>query len=130
MKIKLNEIGTILSGLYAVQNMDIPRKTSYWLARYMERIKSEIKIIEKERMKLIKKYAEKDKDGNPKLIEGKNNFDISKKNRDAFEKEYAELGEVEIEIDYNPIKLEDLGEKIKPIILFQLRKIITAEKNN
>lgn len=130
------------AGLDVILGKELPVKTAYWLARFLDKVGSEFKASEKARMILIKKYAKKDKDGNfvfKKDKDGKQieppNHDFTKENHEKFQAEFAELGKEEFEIDFKPIKLADLDTescekcgqkkfKIKPIVLVQLGKVI------
>ena len=130
MKFSLNEIMTMQTGLDVVLGKELPIKPSYWLARFLDKVGSEYKAMESARMKLLEKYAKKDKDG--KLVmkkdkDGKpiNEYDLTDTNMKKFQDEFAELGKEEFEVDFKPIKLDQLGDiKLKPIVLVQLGKII------
>jgi len=130
MKITLKEISEMQAGLDVILGKELPIKASYWLARFLDKVRSEIGATEKIRMQLIDKYAKKDKDGKfifKKDSKGKDlgEYDFTKENLIKFGKEYTELSEVEMEIDFKPIKISDLGDiTIKPIVLLQLKKII------
>jgi len=64
----------------------------------------------------------KDKDG--KQLDPPQ-YDLTDENMEKFGKEFAELNEEKIEIDFKPIKLEQLGDiNLKPIVLVQLGKLI------
>jgi len=132
MKVTLNEVRQMQPGLDVILAKELPVKTAYWLARFLDKIRSEMDAMEKARMKLVEKYVEKDKDG--KLLfkkdkDGKQfdppQYDLTDDNMEKFNKEFAELSEEEIEIDFKPIKLEQLGDiNLKPIVLVQLGKLI------
>ena len=140
MKFKLNEVTLAVQGISELSmfaeksEKELPVKTAYWLARYLDKLNSESAPIEKTRMNLVRKHARKDKKGNPIFIKEKdkngkdtdkdtNRYDIS--DMDAFQNEFIELTNEEIEIDFRPIKLADLGD-VKPtiLILAKLGKII------
>jgi hypothetical protein len=126
MIIKAGEIKHINEGLKEILNKELPVKPAYWLARIATKLEGELQTFEKARMGLINKHSKKDKDGNPaikKNKDGKPQFDIT--DVEAFEKEFNELLNQEIELDIKPIKFADLGEvSIKPLILAKLEKII------
>ena len=140
MKLTLAEIRSMAPGLNAILGKDLPAKPSYWLARFMDKVQSEMRAIEKARMNLVRKFAKKDKREAILFIKDKdgkdtNQIDFTKGNFEKFQKEFAKLLEEKIEIKFKPIKLKDLdvevcpkcGRKklvIKPIILLQLGKII------
>ena len=132
MKFNLNEVRAMTQGLDVILGTELPIKPAYWLARFLDKVQSEMKALENARMKLIEKYAKKDKDGKPVMKKDKDGkqrdpqqYDLTAKNMEEFEKEFAELGKEEFEIDFKPIKLDQLGDiKLKPIVLAQLGKII------
>ena len=130
MKFNLNEVMAMQKGLDVILAKELPVKTAYWLARFLDKVGSEFKAMDTARVKLVERYATKDKDGNPvmkKDKEGKplNEYDLTKANMEKFQSEFAELGKEEFEVDFKPIKLEQLGDiKLKPIVLVQLGKII------
>ena len=117
-------------GLDVILGKELPVKTSYWLARFLDKVGSEFKAMESARMKLVEQYAKKDKDGKSVMKKDKdgkqlNEYDLTKANMEKFQTEFAELGKEEFEIDFKPIKVEQLGDiKLKPIVLVQLGKII------
>ena len=120
-------------GLDVILAKELPCKTSYWLARFLDKVGSEFKAMESARVKLVEKYAKKDKDGKivmKKDKDGKqlNEYDLTKANMEKFQTEFAELGKEEFEIDFKPIKLDQLGDiKIKPLVLVQLGKVIEEQ---
>jgi len=125
MKFSLNEIMGMNEGLNVILAKELPVKTSYWLARFLDKVGSETKAMETARMKLIEKYAKKDKDGKPLMKKDTNEYDITKANMEKFQAEFGDLGKEEFDVDFTAIKLADLGDiKLKPIVLIQLGKII------
>lgn len=140
MKLTLGEVRSMAPGLNAILGKELPAKPSYWLARFMDKVSSEMRAIEKARMSLVRKYAKKGEKGQLLFIkdkEGKdtNQIDFAKGDFEKFQKEFAKFLEGKVEIKFKPIKLKDLdmevcpkcGKKkltIKPIILLQLGKII------
>ena len=128
MKFKLNEIRLATDGLAEILEKELPVKTAYWLARFLDKVNSENASMEKARIILVKKHAKKDDKGNPMFVKDKddkdtNQYDIP--DVDAFQNEFIELTNEEVEIDFKPIKLEQLGDiKLKPITLAKLGKII------
>ena len=132
MKISLNEVRGIQAGLDVILAKEIPIKPAYWLARFLDKIRSEMEAMEKARVKLVEKLAKKDKDGKPVFKKGKDGkqiepsqYDFTDENMAKFQAEFDELGKEEFEIDFKPIKLDQLGDiNLKPIVLVQLGKLI------
>ena len=132
MKISLNEVRGMQAGLDVILAKEIPIKPAYWLARFLDKIRSEMEAMEKARIKLVEKLAKKDKDGKPAFKKGKDGkqldppqYDLTDENMAKFNEEFNELGKEEFEIDFTAIKLSDLGDiSLKPIVLVQLGKLI------
>ena len=130
MKFNLNEVQRMQAGLDVILGKELPVRTSYWLARFLDKVGAEFKAMETARVKLVERFAKKDKDGNPVMKKDKdgkplNEYDLDKASMEKFQKEFAELGKEEFEINLKAIKLSDLGDiKLKPIVLIQLGKII------
>lgn len=125
MKFNLNEIMAMTEGLNTILAKELPAKTSYWLARFLDKVASEQKAMEKARVKLLEKLAKKDKDGKPLMKKDKDEYDLTKANMTKFQTEINELGKEEFDVDFKAIKLDQLGNiKLKPIVLMQLKKII------
>jgi hypothetical protein len=78
--------------------------------------------VEKAREELIKRMGEAvpDKPGE---------IQITPENADKFREEFAQLLQEEVEIDFTPIKVGDLGEdmKISPVELASLSKILEED---
>ena len=130
MKFTLNEVLGMKQGLDVILAKELPVKTAYWLARFLDKVKAEYTAMDKVRITLIEKYAKKDKDGKPMMKKVKDGerpkeYDLTDENMEKFQAEYAELGKTEFEIDFKPIKLDQLGDiKLKPIVLVQLGKLV------
>lgn len=130
MKFTLNEVRGMQAGLDEILAKELPVKTGYWLARFLDKVGVEYKAMETTRMKLVEKYAKKDKDGKPVMKKDKDGkqlqeYDLTKINMEKFQAEFAELGKVEFDVKFEPIKLDQLGDiKLKPIVLIQLGKLI------
>ncbi len=130
MKVTLNEIRGMQKGLNTVMRMELPAKTAYWFKRFMDRVVSEMKAIEKTRLTLAVKYAKKDKDGKPLFKKDKkgkqlNEYDVTPDNLLKFGKEFEALCQKEFEIPFTPIKLDAFGDtKITPDTLYELGKLI------
>ena len=142
MKITLNEVKTMQEGLDAILAEKIPCKPGYWFKRFLNKVSSELKAMEETRIKTVEAYAKKDKDGKPLFKKDKDGkqleppqYDLSKENLEKLQKELFELGNIEFEVDQEPIKLSDIdsevcevcGQKklvIKPLVWIQLGKLV------
>ncbi len=129
MKLKLGELRSISETLPGVLRKDLPGgKTSYWLARALVDVAKEFKVFEDTRRKLIedkhgKRYTKDKKDSKGKIIEKKGDMVLLipkdkdgkvmgpgiyvMKDMEAFNKDFQELGDMEVEIKYEPRPIED-----------------------
>lgn len=129
MEFKAGEFKGINEGLVEILNKELPVKTAYWLARFLNKFESEANAFEKARINLVTKHGKKDENGKlviiKSIIEDKEVSNYDMVDLEAFQKEFEQLIEEKIEIDFKPIKLADLGDiKIKPFTLAKLEKII------
>jgi len=123
MKLTLGEALTMIEALPALIEKEIEFKEAYWLGRAVDQLQSELNAFNKARFKLIEKYGKKDRAG--KLIEKDNRYDIVDK--EAFQKDFDEIAEQEIEIKYNPISADKFKDiKIAPKVLLGLGRLIEA----
>lgn len=120
IKFKLKEVVEAGPALGKILNSVTDAKTSYWLGKTLNKLLSEIRDIEKARIKLVEKYGKKDIDGSTK---------VTKENTEAFKKEYESFLEDEITIDMPKLKLEYLKDaKLSPVDMMALDKIIEEIK--
>lgn len=82
----------------------LPVKISYAVKKNIEIISRELKTYEDERAILIDKYGEKDKEGKVKIEN--NNYVI--KDIENFNKDMNELKNIENEVEFYDISLDDL----------------------
>ncbi|BDQ01943.1 MAG: hypothetical protein KatS3mg036_0497 [Ignavibacterium sp.] len=104
MKIKIFKLLSALDGLKKLAERDLPAPISFNLARAFQQIDKELELFEKQRVKLLEKYAVKQDDGS--LIIPDDNTE----NREKYLAELNQLMDCEIEIPYEPININNLGE--------------------
>lgn len=125
MKVTLGEALTMVQFLPKLLDKEIEFKQAYWLGRATDQLQNELRAFEKARFKLIEKYGKKDKDG--ELIEKDGKYNIT--DTDAFQKDFDEIANIEIEIKYEPISVDKFeGTKISAEVLLGLGKLIAAPK--
>ncbi len=94
-------LNTILNARPSLQNLieqKLPSRTAFKLYKIVERLNRELESFEKAQKDLFARYGE-EKDGV---------VTIEKDNQDAFGKEMAELLATEVELEIQPIKLDEL----------------------
>ena len=122
MKLKLGEITMMQQGLMVLVNQELPIKLSYKLSKILKKIDMEVQEIENTRVELVKKYGTSDEaSGNIKVEEGEN--------QEKFMSEYADLLNVETDINIDPISIDELPDSIKitPQQLAYIDKFILQE---
>lgn len=119
--IKLGELKEITEGLNEILSKELPIKPAYWFGKLAKKIRKELLELEENRMNLIDKYALRDEHNKPIIEDNKYKFfDIK-----SFNTEFKDLVETEIEIDFIPVSIEQLGDtKISPIVMMGLEKFI------
>ena len=126
MQIKLGDLKVAMEGFQVLAGKNLPVKIAYWVGKTIKKIASEYRDLEESRQKLCMKYCEKDADGKPALKKdeaGKDIFDIS--DMATFNSELMELFNMEVEINFNPIALDQISDiKIDPVTMMKLDKFI------
>ena len=107
MKLTNRKIVNDANFLGALTQKQLPIKISYAIAKNISKIESELKIYNKEREKLIDKYAEKDDKGE-NLIDENNQLKILDEHLQTWNKDINELLDIEVEIEIHKFKLDDL----------------------
>lgn len=105
MKFEVNDLTKLWNALNKLAEKDFPLKTAIIIADNVKALQTPIDIIGKKERELIKKYAEKDKDG--EMIEGENGS-VKITNYMAFQREHDELFDDEIEVELKTIKMDEL----------------------
>lgn len=124
IKVKNGELQNIHAGLSEIADKELPVKTSYWVSKIIIKIETELRILEKQRIAILKKHSEKDDSGNPIIVN--DNYKIA--DITNFYKDINDLMSIEIDIGYDQLMLSAFeGINIKPVTLMQLNKIIVDD---
>jgi hypothetical protein len=102
LKITLAEIKSLETSLGKMFNKDVNIKIAYRLGKLLKKLSEEMKALEENRVKLVKKYGVED--------EKTKQISVPQDNAQDFHKEFNELMQVEIEVDFEPIPLEQFGD--------------------
>jgi hypothetical protein len=117
MIFKLAELYALTRSLPKLTQKELPIKTSFKLLKFLKRSSEEIEIAEKTRIKLVEKYAKERKDGEE--------MKVADENREKFQEEFSSLIEEEVNIDFELISIEELGNiSVSAMDLVPLEKII------
>jgi hypothetical protein len=110
MKIANRKLVENIGLVRQVAQKQLPVKASYTLSQNIDHIESNLKPYERERQKLLEKYAEKD--GYGKLLTCPDGISIKFRDDAAeagWKKDIEELLSIEVDVDIRRIKLSDLG---------------------
>lgn len=105
---KLIKIVQAIDGLNKICNIELPAVESFKVVKLVGEIESHINNYNTQRNKLLKKYGDTEDD---------TTFSIRPEECEDFMKEINELGEIEIDLDFEKIKLpKDLAIKASDIV--------------
>lgn len=109
-KVKLSnrKILTDVNILKSISQKQLPVRVSYAIAKNINKIEGELKLYNKERGKLVDKYAEKDKEG--KVISDENR-QIKFKDQEGWNKDINELLDIENEIEIHKFNIAEFNNK-------------------
>lgn len=106
MKIKNGALELLETKQQALTNLfeadDIPIEASFRFAEFAYKLKDPVKIYIKEKDKLVKRYANKDKTGKPLIQDGQ--YFVTE-HREKYLEEYQTLINMEIDIEKPTIQL-------------------------
>jgi hypothetical protein len=92
-------------------------ESQLWISRIIRKLNEELQNFDEQRQKLVSQYGEPQENGN--VI-------VTQENMEAFAKELNELAALEIELDFSPVPLDELGDiKMKPAELMLIEKFVT-----
>lgn len=102
MNIKIKEIVSNVENIKELQSIKLPIKISYKLSKLIGKIQPELDIYNEKRDELVKEYGDKQED---------DTFKVTDPNKiKSFIEKINDLVEIEVEIDFEPIDIEDLGD--------------------
>lgn len=107
MKLKLIEIincNTVLNELSTNKSTNV--RAVYKIAKINRELKRELELVEEQRLEIIRKYCTNDDKGRP-IIEDKQ-YVIPAENSKKLQKELNEFLSIEVQVNIDPLTLEDL----------------------
>lgn len=113
IEITLKEIMQSTDLFNKLLDKECKAKVAYWIAKLVTEINKEYTIFNDTRKKLIEKYGKRDEEGN--LITINDNFELQEEYIQEFNEQINELLNETVELNINPIDINDLEEfKFKP----------------
>ncbi len=102
MKIKLSEIVNNIENIRALQEVKLPVKVSYRLKRLTDKLQSPLKTYDEKRNELVKEFGDEQED---KTFAVKDPEKLK-----LFMMKFNDLVAIEEEVDFDKIKIDDLGD--------------------
>ena len=120
MQLTLQQAQTIANN--PIFGKELPIQVAYKFSKLGKTLMEELKLVEDQRMKLIQKYE-------GALSEDKTQFSFTPENGEAFQKEMIELLSLPIEVSFQPISVENLGNvTLTPNELLALEPILAVDE--
>ena len=107
IKLKISDLLNSTEALQKLAGKELKAKLAWQVGHVLKLAEKEIQDFNETRMNLIKKYGEKDENGEL-VTDENNNCKINNEFINDFSNELNELIESEIEINANKIKIEDI----------------------
>ena len=101
MRFTLGEVFGLTRSLQKLTDKELPIRVSYRLLKFLRDCSGEMETLEKARVKLVEKYAEEPEEGKE--------CKVADEHKDKFQEEFTNLLAEEIEIDFEPIDIGELG---------------------
>jgi len=115
MKFTLGEVFGLTRHLGKLMDKELSVHVSYRLYKLLKECSEEMDVLEKTRLKMIDKYAAKG-DGKEKQV--------AEENKEQFQEEFSKLLAEEVDIEFKPFSLDELGDiKMSPNDMVVLSKI-------
>lgn len=107
IKVKISSLLNSTEALQKLASADLKAKLAWQVARLLKAAEAELQSFNETRMTLIKKYGEKDAEGEL-VTDDKGNCKILPESINTFTAELNELIATEVEISVNKISINDL----------------------
>lgn len=109
MKLSNKKIIESIQSLSSLYGKQLPVKVSYIIAKNTSNINDELKIYNKEREKLITKYAEKDEEGK-EILDEHQNIIIKKACVKSWNEDVNTLLSLENDVEISKFKIDELSD--------------------
>ena len=124
IKVKINDLLNGTEALQKLASTELKAKLAWQVGRLLKAADTEIQSFNETRMNLIKKYGEKDENGEL-ITDDKGNCKIITEGLNEFTNELNELIETEVEINANKINIDSLEDReFTPAEMSQLEVFI------
>ena len=128
IKVKISELLNSTEALQKLAGADLKAKLAWQTAKLLKGADAEIQSFNETRMNLIKKYGEKDDNGDL-ITDEKGNCKIIAESVEEFSTELNELINSEVELSGNKLRIDDLdGMNFTPSEMSVLEPFIEFEE--
>ena len=127
IELKIQDLLNSTDALQKLAKMNLKARLAWQVGKLLKVIDEEIQDFNKTRIEVIKKYGNKDENGEL-ITDDKGNCKIEGSNLAIFNKELEELAETKIELQVNRIKISDLEDlDFTPAEMVQLEMFLDME---
>ena len=111
MQFKVGELLDMQMSMGRVMTKDLPVKAAFSFGRFAKKMSKELEEYEKQRVVALKKYAKTKDDAGEELAPDSKGMAVFKTPEDekTFKDELKSLVEIEVNIDFTQLSLDDLG---------------------
>ena len=107
MKVTLKDIVESQEVMRTLSNKPLRGRVAFKVARLLKKLEAELTTFNDTRVKLIESYAKKDEEGNY-VTNDKNEYQFDEGNANKFVEEINKLLLEELDIDANPILVDEI----------------------
>ena len=130
IELKIQDLLNSTDALQKLAKMNLKARLAWQVAKLLKVVDEEIQDFNKTRIEVIKKYGNKDENGEL-ITDDKGNCKIEGSNLAIFNKELEELAETKIELQVNRIKISDLEDlDFTPAEMVQLELFLDMEDDD
>ena len=127
IEIKLEQLINSAESLKSLSQKSLKARSAYAVSKILKAADEEMTAFNEARMNLIRKYGEKDDNGELKSDEN-GNVHIIADSLNTFNQELRDLMDTQIEINANKIQINDIGDvEFTPAEMAQLDEFIEFE---
>ena len=117
MKVTIGTFRLAQEALSKLLTTELPVKVAFRLGRLFKIAQENLKEVEDQRVKLVTKYGTKDEESGE--------LQVTEEKLEEFQNDFISLLEEKVEVDYEPVGLDDLGDiKLTPVEISALEPFL------
>lgn len=115
------------AALSQLSQIPLPSRVGFPIARTAAETTKVMEVFDKVRLDLVKRFAEKDEEGEPKVNEDAGTYVMT--DTKAFDKEFEELLDAEVEVEVFTARIADLQSiEVAPAVLVALIDVVLVDE--